>query len=313
MKKVSLIIIIIIWLTTVGCKDSNDILTLSTGSVGGTYYPIGASIAQTISSELQDVSINALTGNASVANCQLIGSDEVDFALVQNNVAYWAYEGIASFEEDAIENIRGIASLYPEALQVVTLSSSDITSIYDLENKRVNIGPKDSGANIDALNLLTVYALDITDIEPFYLSLADAVDALSSQDIDAFFITAGYPTVGITELNLEQDIRLIQVEPEQLNTMIDLYPYYSATTIPASTYSSYNEDTVTVTTMAMLVTSATLPENLIYAITKALWDNTDTLALSHVKAQEITIETSLVGMGIPLHEGAKRYYDEQSD
>lgn len=313
MKKVSLIIIILILITSSACGDTNKTLSLSTGSVGGTYYPIGASIAQLVSSELDDVSINALSGNASVANCRLIGNQEVDMALVQSNVAFWAYEGSGAFEDDPVENIRGIASLYPETLQVVTLASNNIHSIYDLENKKVNIGPEGSGANVDAINLLSVYELTTEDFSPYYMSLADAVLAIKEGMIDAFFITAGFPTVGITELNLQEDIKLLNVDEDKIQAMIELYPYYSPTIIPANTYSSYDYDVKTITTMAMLVASSNLSDDLVYQITEAFWHNTESLSLSHIKGREITIDTSLVGMSIPLHQGAKKYYEEISD
>ena len=307
------ILILLLALVLSACVSGDEVLTLSTGGTGGTYYPIGSAIAQLLSEELENITVNSISSNASIANSQMLNDGTIDLALVQNNVAYWAYSGIRNFKGEQVTELRGIASLYPEAIQIVTLKSSGYKTVEDLRGKSINIGLKGSGINADAMNVLQAYDIFLEDIKVNHLSFAEAQEQLLEGTIDAAFVTAGFPTSSITNINLSQDIWLIEISDEKLSAMIEKSPYYSKAVIPAGTYSSIQEDIVTATTMATLVTMSEMDEATIYEITKILWENNDVLSIAHVKGKEITFESALVGMGIPLHEGAKRYYDERVD
>ncbi len=295
----------------VGCIEEPEVLTLSTGTSGGTYYPIGGAIAQILTEKIEGVNINAVSGNASVANCLLIQEGNTDLALVQNNVAYWAYSGSDIFEGRSNDKIRGIASLYPEAVQIVVKADSEIYSVSDLKGKRVGVGLEGSGVYVDAMNVLNAYGMAPLDIEAVHLNLHDARESLLEGNVDVAFVTSGYPTSSITSIEISEPIRLIPIESSVIQEMIEALPYYSETIIPAGTYASIKEDTRTITTMAMLIASSDLDEDLVYEMTKSFWESQEALMRAHEKSAEITMDTALNGMGIPLHNGAKRYYDEQ--
>ena len=306
-----LTLVFVVSVILVGCGAKKQFFTITTGGTGGTYYPIGGAIAQTLTDNLEGLSVSAQAGNASVANCNLISEHETDSALVQNNVAFWAYEGKGVFEGQKIENIRGIASLYPEAIQVVALKDSGIKSIADLKGKKVCVGEQGSGVNFDVKNILAAYDMTEDDLKVDYLSFTEASQKLKDKQIDAAFVTAGYPTSSITDVSLSREIVLVPIEEEKIEKLRETSPYYAKAVIPGGTYKGVDGDVVTATTMAMWIADEQADEELVYNMTKALWENVDTVHGAHEKGTEVTLETALDGMGIPLHPGAERYYKEK--
>ena len=136
---------------------------IATGGTGGTYYPLGGVLAQALSNKVGDIIVTAQSGNASVANCNLIRAHEIESAFVQNNVAFAAYSGTAQFEGKPVKNIRGIASLYPETIQIVARAGAGIKSAADLKGKRLVPGDMGSGTEVDCKNVLTGFGLTYKD------------------------------------------------------------------------------------------------------------------------------------------------------
>ncbi len=295
-----------------GCGSKKQFFTITTGGTGGTYYPIGGAIADTLTKNVEGLTATAQAGNTSVANCNLIKSGETESALVQNNVAFWAYEGVGAFEGSSVENLRGIASLYPEAIQLVALKESGIESVEDLVGKKVSVGELGSGVDFDVQNIFEVYGLTYEDMTVDYLSFSEASSKLKDKQLDAAFVTAGYPTSSITDVALAREINIIEIPADKIAELMKTSPYYSETVIPAGTYDGVDEDVTTATTMAMWVVDESADEDLVYEMTKAMWENRDTIEEAHEKGKVITIDTALDGMGIPLHPGAEKYYAEQN-
>lgn len=312
MKKIlslSLTLLLVVAMLT-ACGEKKQFVSITTGGTGGTYYPIGGAIAQTLTDNIEGLTVNSQAGNASVANCNLISTGETESALVQNNVAYWAYKGIGAFEGEAIENLRGIASLYPEAIQIVALKESGITSVEDLAGKKVGVGEIGSGVHFDVANILAAYGMTEDDFSADYLSFSEASQKLKDKQIDAAFVTAGYPTSSITDVNLARDIVIVPIEEAMIDKMMETSPFYAKTVIPAGTYTGLDNDVVTATTMAMWVVDEGVDEDLVYEMTKTLWENRMDIEAAHEKGKDVTLESALDGMGIPLHAGAEKYYKE---
>lgn len=316
MKKLSLslalILIFAVALSACGGGEqaNTKFFNITTGGTGGTYYPVGGAIAMLLTDNLEDLTVTAQAGNASVANCNLIAEHETESALVQNNVAFWAYNGIGTFEGQKIENLRGIASLYPEAIQIIALKDSNINSIEDLKGKKVSVGEQGSGVDFDVRNILAAHDMTYDDFDVDYLSFSESAQKLKDKQIDAAFVTAGYPTSSVMDVALSREIVLVPISEEKIEKMIETSPYYAKTVIPGGTYQGVDEDTVTATTMAMWVVDADADEELVYQMTKTMWENRTVLEEAHEKGKDITLETGLDGMGIPLHPGAERYYTE---
>ena len=304
---------------------------IATGGTGGTYYPLGGVLAQALNDKIPYIIATAQAANASVANCNLIREHEVESAFVQNNVAYAAYAGTAQFEGKPVTNITGIASLYPETIQIVATASSGIKTIKDIKGKRLIPGDRGSGTEVDCLNVLTALGLTYQDFAGVdWLSFSGAAQRLKDKQGDVAFITAGWPTSAITELTTTSDVVLVPLDDETIAKLIKMYPFYSKIVIPANTYKGADKDVATITTMAQWVVDAQVPTQVVYDLTKALWEKgtfvlrkgsgdtpaeapsgAEIMAATHSKGKDVTLQTALNGMAIPLHPGAAQFYREK--
>jgi len=298
---------------------------VATGGTGGTYYPLGGALAQALSSKIPDLIVTAQSGNASTANLNLIRSHGIESAFVQNNTAYEAYTGTAQFKDNPVKNVRGIASLYPEVIQIVTLKSSGIKTVKDLKGKRVVPGDRGSGTAVDAENILKSADMTFKDFgELDWLSFSGISQRMKDGQADAGFITAGIPTSSVMELTSQTDIAILSIDDKLIKKITDTWPFYAKVTIPAGTYRGQDAAVNTVAVMAQWVVDADIPDDIVYQLTVALWEKgtyvlqkteapsaASIMGQVHAKGKDVTIETALDGMAIPLHPGAAKYYKEK--
>lgn len=313
MKKMFGIIISVylICLIFSGCQYNEKEIKLSSGSPGGTYYPIGGAIAQLMDDNIEGYSFTSYIGNEPVANTELIKAHGTDTALIQSNVAYWAYAGEGTFVDRPVDNLRGIASLYSEAIHIVVSAKSSIQDVYDLQNKKINIGSVESGTYIDALSVLD--ACDVVDYEAFHYNFNEAYEAMASGELDCIFITAGYPTSTVTSLISQLGAKLIPIPEAVITAVQEEQNYYTDAVIPNSTYPGIDKVIDTLAARALWVCDEELPDDLVYEMTKTLWEHIDVMAKAHEKGHDITFEDALEGMGIPLHNGAEQYYNDNKN
>ena len=287
-------------------KDDYDFLSMLTGGTQGTYYPLGGTFAELITTET-GVKTTAEVSQASAANMTALQEGEGDIAFVQTDIAYYGTEGIMMFEGKKTDAVSALGALYPETVQLVTLADSGITSFEDLKGKKVSVGAPGSGTYANAEQLLEIHGLSMADIKAQNLDFGESTDGIQSGQIDAAFITAGYPTGAVEALNATNKVNIIPVSDEKADELIEKYPYYAKDTIPSGTY-GLTEEVPTVSVLAMLAVNKELPEDLVYEITKAIYGNTD--KISHAKGEFIKAETALDGIGIEVHPGAQKYFDE---
>jgi hypothetical protein len=296
---------------------------IGTGGVAGTYYPIGGLIADIISSPpgarpcdkggscgVPGLVAIAQSSNGSVANVDAIKSGELESGFVQSDVAYWAFTGTGIYEgQGEVDNLRAIASLYPESIHVVARKDSGIETIRDLAGKRVSLDEPGSGTLVDARIILDAFGLSEDDIQPEYIK--PAVSKIRDNQLDAFIIVAGYPTGSIVELASSVGADLVPIDGAEVDALLEQYQFFARDLIPAGTYEGIDE-TKTISVGAQWVVGAEVDEELVYGITKALWHENARALLDagHAKGAAITLETALDGIGIPLHPGAERYYRE---
>ncbi|MFF5997006.1 TAXI family TRAP transporter solute-binding subunit [Lysinibacillus sp. KU-BSD001] len=281
-------------------------LSILTGGTQGTYYPLGGNFAELISSET-GVTTTAEVSQASAANMTALQNNEGEVAFVQTDIAYYATEGIEMFDGQPIDTVSALGALYPETVQLVTLADSGIKSYEDLKGKKVSVGAPGSGTYANAEQLLEIHGLTMDDIQAQNLDFGESTDGISSGQIDAAFITAGYPTGAVEALNATKNVYIVPVSAEKADELIAKYPYYAVDAIPAGTY-GLAEETPAVSVLAMLAVKKDLSEDLVYAMTKAIYSNTD--KIGHAKGALIKAETGLDGIGIEVHPGAKKYFDE---
>ncbi len=314
-KKLLVVLSVLVALTMVFAGNAfaaKRFFAIATGGTGGTYYPLGGILAQALTEKVPDVVVTAQAAQASVANCNLIRDHQIESAFVQSNVAYNAYAGIDAFKDKPAKNIRGIASLYPETIQIVARADSGIKSMKDIKGKRLVPGDRGSGTEVDTLNVLSVYKLTYKDFSGVdWLSFSGAAQRLQDKQADVTFTTAGWPTAAIQELAIAAPINLVPIEEARINELTKKFPFYSRIVIPKGTYKGQEKDTPTITTMAQWVVDANVPDDVVYLLTKALWENgAAKMAQAHAKGKDVQMKTALAGMAIPLHPGAEKYYKE---
>lgn len=299
---------------------------IATAGSAGTYFPIGGLIANAISAPVGSRPCDeggacgvpgligtAISTNGSVANVELIAAGILDSAFVQSDVVTWAWSGSGIWSpRPQVEGLRAIANLYPESMHIVASASSGITSIADLAGKRVSLDEPGSGTLVEAEIILRAVGVTPAQVQARYLKTTDAADAMRAGTLDAFFFSGGYPARAITELANDMDVVLVPFDEDSTEVILVDHEFLTYDVIPAGAYRGVSEDVWTIGVNAQWVTMADQPEDLIYEVTRALWNGTTRRLLDggHEKGALITRETALDGIAIPLHPGAMRYYDD---
>ena len=289
--------------------QAKDYLSIATGGTSGTYYPIGGAIAKVVS-EGGTLQVTAETGNASVANINLVAAGEIEVAFAQNDIAYWAYNGQQMFKKP-LKNLRAVAALYPEHVQLITLKDSNIKAIGDLKGKRVSVGAPGSGVEADVQAIFQIAKLSYKDMEVDYLDFGATTSRFKDNQIDAGFVVAGYPTASIMDLATSKPITLLDFDAAFLGQLSKAHPYFVPSVIPAGTYQGIDQAINTPAVMAILVTNDGVAEDVIYQFTKELYSHLADVHASHAMAKEIKLDTALNGLTVPLHPGAAKFYKEK--
>lgn len=282
---------------------------LATGGTSGTYYPFGGAISQVINAHAENTNITATSTGASIENIRLISSGEADLAIVQNDVLDYAVNGTELFAEKTT-GIAAVASLYPEIVQLVVGKDSGINSIADLKGKKVSVGDVGSGVEANAKQILELYGMTFDDIKAQHLSFKESASTFQDGQIDAFFVTAGIPNTAIVELSLTSPVKLLGFEDDKLAEIITKYPFYTVFEIPADVYKT-DAPTKTIAIKATLIVSDKLSEDVVYGMTKALFENLGELGESHAKGKEVSLEAALDGISTTIHPGALKYFKEK--
>jgi TRAP transporter TAXI family solute receptor len=291
------------------------LVTIASGWVVGVYYPLAGAMSR-IAYKAKDLNIRATveSSGASVANAQLIGTGDADFALLQNDIAYYAFNGatLAAFKDKPVKNMGGIFTIYPELVHVVAGQGAGVASVRDLKGKRVVLGPQGSGTEQNALQILEIHGLKESD-----LGRADRIDAAAAADqlkdgrVDAAFFTTGLGSAVIVDTFISGKAVLVPVAAGEGETLRKKYPFYTMEKVPANTYKGQEREIVTPAVMAMMVARRDLPDDLVYKFTKAIFDDLAQFHASHAAAKGLTLQSALGGMPIPLHPGAEKFYKEK--
>nr|WP_096703862.1 TAXI family TRAP transporter solute-binding subunit [Magnetospirillum sp. 15-1] len=298
---------------------------IGTGPTGETRFAFGGLIANAISNPPGSrecdkggscgvpglVAVAKSTGGA-IANIDAIAAKRLDAALVQSDIAYWAYHGTGIYKgKGAVQNLRAIAMLYPESLHLVARKDAKIHSVKDLKGKRVSLGDKDSGELVHGRLLLTAFGMTEGQIKQSFLKPGPAADALAAGQLDAMLVVDGVPVPIVAELAQRADIVLVPLAGPEVDKMRATYPFFSASSIPADTYRGTDADVKTLDVGVVLVTGAERPNDLIYGVTRALWhpSTQKLLTESHPRGKLVNLSAAgLDKLGIQLHGGASAYY-----
>ena len=283
---------------------------LATGGTSGTYYPFGGAIAQIWNSKIENMSVTAQATGASAENLRLINKGEAEYAIVQNDVMDYAYNGTDLFAGEKLANIMTIGTLYPEVVQIAVSKDSGIESIADFRGKRISVGDAGSGVEFNAKQILEGYGLTFDDIKKSNLSFKESAEGIQNGTLDGCFVTAGVPNSALQELAFTAGLTLISVDLEEAQKIMSKYSYYTLTTIPAGTYKGTDVDTAALAIKATLAVNSKLDEATVYDMTKTLFSNLPELANAHAKGKEVTAEAAITGVSVPFHPGAIKYFKE---
>lgn len=292
-------------------KESVVRVSLATGGTAGTYYPIGSGITAIITKYVDSVEATAESTGASVANSKMLRDGEIEFILCSASTASSAYNGKETFQGKPAANMRGIASLYPEVFQFIALESSELEKVADLKGKKVAVGSAGSGTERISKLLLEAHGITYDDIEPQFLGFGEAVTALKDRLIDSAIVGSGLPTSAVVDASASLDINLLEVDRQAMENAIKEYKFLKLQTIPEGTYNGVNKDVLTVATPALFITTKDMDEEVIYNITKALFENIEEIERVHAQGKNIKLETAVEAMSVPLHPGAEKYYKEK--
>lgn len=297
---------------------------IGTGGKAGTYFTIGQALADVLREEFAVAGCPAppcpesaplpvaQLSSGSVANLRDLEAGRLEAALVQADVARWAYAGAGPFEgQPPKRRLRAVASLYPESLHIVTLRRSGIRRIAELRGRRISVDEWGSGTLPLARRVLAAHGLREGDFEAHYIKPGLAVEQLAAGKLDAFLIVGGYPLESVVRLADIAEVHLLPVEAERLEPGGDEPSLIAPARIPAGTYEGVAE-TNTVAVAAQLLVRADLAADLVHRLTARLWrdDTRARLAAAHPQGAEIRPEEALRDLSVPLHPGAERYYRE---
>ena len=294
-----------------GCSgETKKNYILATGGTSGTYYPFGGAIANVWNTKLENMNVTAQATGASAENLRLINKGEAEFAIVQNDVMDYAYNGTDLFAGEKLSNIMTIGTMYPEVVQIAVSKASGIKSVADFKGKRISVGAAGSGVEFNAKQIMEGYGLTFDDIKKSNLSFKESADGIQNGTLDGCFITAGVPNAALQELAFTAGLTLIPVDGAAADKICAKYGYYTKTVIPGGTYKGTDEDCGALAIMATLAVSSKLDEQTVYDMTKALFSNLTELGNGHAKGKEVSAKTAITGVSVPFHPGAIKYYKE---
>ncbi|WP_255169405.1 TAXI family TRAP transporter solute-binding subunit [Natrononativus amylolyticus] len=287
--------------------EGGEVLSWHAGGTEGTYYPLSGDV-KSIVEEHTPHGIQVQSTGASVENVGSLGREEAEFALIQNDIAYFAFNGtgIEEFEDDPVENLRGVASLYPETIHIVTQADSGIESVEDLEGASINTGDLGSGTQVNALQILETAGIE--DFDEQNTDFGTAADQIGDGDVDAAVTVGGWPLGAIEDLAVNQDIAFVEVSDDLREDLMNDAEWLAEDTIPGGTYDGVDDDVETVSVQAMIATHEGVDEEIVEEVTTAIFDNTDDFT---TQADFIDVESAQDGMPIDLHPGAEAYFGDE--
>ncbi len=281
-------------------------LNIGTASVGGAYYAMGGGMANLVTEYAEGLTMVPVVTGGAVENPRLIQQGDVDIAISNSNIVYFAYNGMPPFEQKL--DVRAVAALYSSIFHIIVLENSPIRSILDLKGKKVAVGPAGGGTSSTMVPVFEAYGMTPDDITASYISYTDSVTQLSDGNLDAVFMQAGYPTSALMQLRATHKIRMIDIDADKMEAILAKYPYYSDQILLKNVY-NIDKDTLILSILNNLIMKTNMDEERVYKIIKAIFDHLEEFGQAVATAKQMDIKKA-PNTVIPLHPGAKKYFDE---
>lgn len=291
-------------------------VTIGTGGVTGVYYPTGGAISRMVNKkgDVYNIKATVESTGGSVYNINAVISGDLEFGVAQSDRQYQAAHGMAEWKDAGPQgDLRSVFSIHPEAITLIAAADAGVKAVPDLKGKRVNIGNPGSGQLQNSIDVLGAFGLAPEDLKAEQVKAVEAPGLLQDEKIDAFFYTVGHPNSNIMEAASGRiKVGLVPIEGPGIDALIKKYPYYAPAVIPISFYpgATNTKDVPSVGVKATMVTSAKVPDEIVYAVTKEVFENLDEFKQQHPAFAVLTRENMLQGISAPIHPGALRYYKE---
>lgn len=290
-------------------------ITIGTGGQTGVYFVLGQSICRLVNQRSAEhgLKCNAPATEGSIANINAIISGDMDMGVTQSDWQFHAYNGTLEFDGNKFDKERAVFSVHGETFTVIARADAGIKTFADLKDKRVNIGNPGSGQY--ATMQVVMDALDWTKDDFAVASELKSVEqaaAFANNDVDAIIYIVGHPNGSIQQAVSKVDAVLVPGTGPEIDKLIANNPYYTATSVPGGMYNGSDAETLTFGVTATFVTSSDVDDEVVYEVTKAVFDNFDRFKRLH-PAFESLKETQMISAGLsaPLHSGAQKYYKER--
>ncbi|WP_028316488.1 TAXI family TRAP transporter solute-binding subunit [Desulfatibacillum aliphaticivorans] len=317
MKKALILFIAVLFcITGFGPAFAKTFVTIGTGGVTGVYYPTGGAISRMVNqkSSVYDIKATVESTGGSVYNINAVLSGDLEFGIAQSDRQFQAVKGMAEWEQAGPQkDLRAVFSIHPELMTCVARADLKAKDFGDLKGKRVNIGNPGSGQLQNSKDVLEAYGMTEDDIVAEYAKAVEAPSLLQDEKIDAFVYTVGHPNGNIKEATSGRiKVSIVPIAGAGLDAVIAKYPYYAKSFIKVENYpNAVNDaDVPSIGVKATLVSSANVSDDVVYAVTKEVFDNLEAFKKLHPAYAVLNAEEMLQGLSAPIHPGALKYYKE---
>ena len=285
--------------------DAKEFISVGTGSMTGTYYPVGGALCRIVNKDT-NMKCSVQSTGGSVYNVNNVLKKELNFGFVQSDVVYDKYNGIGKFKDMGDQNLRAVVAIYPELLAFVVSKQSGIKSINDLIGKNINVGNPGSGNEATALSVFKAYGFDASKLGHHgVLTVNECPHALKDKKIDGYFFMVGHPTANITDAANSIPIDIVNIDGDNIDKMLKELPYFAKGIIPKGTYLGVDYDVNSIGVKAVLVADKSASDTSVSSIVKAILDNFDEYKSLHPALSSVTKESLVDGISAPLHPAAE--------
>jgi TRAP transporter TAXI family solute receptor len=289
--------------------------TIGTGGVTGVYYAVGGAICRLMNKDRQKTGIRCSVESTggSVFNVNAISSNELDFGMSQSDIEFNAVKGEGQFKGKTVGELRAVFSVHPEPFTVLARKEANIAKFEDFKGKRFNVGNPGSGTRASMEQLLAEMNWKLADFSlASELKADEQGPALCDNKIDGFYYGVGHPSAAIQDPTTTCGAKLVPLTGPAVESLIKKHPYYSVATIPGGMYAGNPNPTTTYGVRALLVTSAKQPEEVVYTLVKAVFENFDEFKKLHPAFANLDPKEMVkAGISADLHPGAAKYYKEK--
>lgn len=323
-KLVAVLLILCLGLSVIGCSQDvrnnktpddtipkeKEFLRIGTASMGGSFYTTGAALSQMVNDKMEGYSSSSQATGGSAENCRFLNAGELELALVQSSTLKEAISGTGAFKDGKIESLRAVGTVTMNEFHILAYKNSGIKAVEDLKGKRIGVGPMGGGIEVNCKLLLQEFGITDGDYKPIYGSTQEAYEAIKIGQIDAIVHATSMGTASTEDGMASGDLVLIPIEAEKQKEILQNHSEMGAALIPANTYSNQPENIVTVSTSTVFTTRADMGEDIIYNLTKTIYENNEYLKMQDALLYQATPENAIKGIPIEFHPGAQKYFEE---